>query len=111
MNMFHFGLSFLCLLLTTVIVAQSDELSESTPQPINGLFANREMDTRLRIAYPPLREADIMYQTTVERVIDSREKLNLPFRHPEKGFFVSLLTGIEAGEIVLYDPAYPDFSQ
>ncbi|MEO1256254.1 MAG: gliding motility protein GldN, partial [Bacteroidota bacterium] len=47
----------------------------------------------------------------VERVIDSREKLNLPFRHPEKGFFVSLLTGIEAGEIVLYDPAYPDFSQ
>lgn len=104
MKFTHFGPLSLCLFLTVSLFAQE------TP-PVDGLFATTTMSERQHLAYPPIREADITYQTKVDRVIDSREKLNLPFRHPEQGFFQAMMAGIENGAVKLYDPAYPAFTQ
>ncbi|MEM9835920.1 MAG: gliding motility protein GldN, partial [Bacteroidota bacterium] len=80
-------------------------------QPVDGLFATNQMLTRTALAEPPLREADLLYSKRIERLIDTREKINLPFRHPQKGFFLALEAGLQAGEVVLYNPAFPAFSQ
>lgn len=101
MHPIRIGLSLLCLAVTLSLSGQS----------LKGLIPTDQIDHRPILPYPPVREADIMYATHIDRVIDTREKLNLPFRHPERGFFLALQQGLDAGAVQLYDPAFPDFSQ
>ncbi|MEZ4988352.1 MAG: gliding motility protein GldN [Saprospiraceae bacterium] len=56
------------------------------------------------LSFPVVREADILWEKRVWRVIDTREKLNLPFRHPDLSLFQALYEGIQAGQITLYSP-------
>lgn len=50
----------------------------------------------------PIREADIAWQKRIQRVIDSREKLNLPFRSVESNLFGVLRTMISNGDITAF---------
>lgn len=79
--------------------------------PIDGLFAENGLENRRLLPYPSLRQADLVYEKRQTRCLDSRELLNLPFRHPDYGFFQAIVAGIEAGDLAIYDPAFPDFSQ
>ena len=61
------------------------------------------------IPYAPVREADIMFEKTIWRMVDLREKQNLPLYYPTAniGSRVNLvnllLKGVESGEITAYD--------
>jgi gliding motility associated protien GldN len=65
------------------------------------------------IPYAPIREADVLYERTVWREIDLRQKQNYPLYYPiaptkkiggRVNFFTLLMEGIERGEITPYDP-------
>lgn len=54
------------------------------------------------LAYEPIREADIVWQKRIWRVIDTREKMNQPFMEPNRPFFVILKEAAEKGDIKIF---------
>lgn len=63
------------------------------------------------LPYEPIREADIAWQKTIYRVIETREKMNLAFRSPVRPFFEILRDLGLNGDIVLFkdDAGKPDY--
>lgn len=79
-------------------------------RPVNDIVEKRMIDERRVLAYQPLREADIFWEKRVWRVIDIREKMNLPFAYPEKPFFTILMDAAVNGDISVYDTEDDKFS-
>jgi len=50
--------------------------------PIDGLFERKHVINRKPIPYPSIREADVLWSKKVWRIIDLREKMNLPLYYP-----------------------------
>ncbi len=64
------------------------------------------------IPYDNIREADVFWKKRVWRVIDAKEKINLPFVNPKEPFISVLFDAIKNEQIRVYDPAVgDDFSQ
>lgn len=80
-------------------------------QPQTDLVDRQILEDRQTLDYPPLREADIFWERKVWRVIDVREKLNLPFSYPAQPLFDILKEEALAGNINLYDPAYDPYQK
>ena len=59
--------------------------------PVDDIVEKRIINERRVLPYQPLREADIFWEKRIWRVIDIREKMNLPFAYPEMPFFVGPL--------------------
>lgn len=83
-----FTLFAMMLLAATFAFAQDDELDGSTLEqpvrkPVETPWAQVNIgDFAEPIAYPPVRQADVMYYWTVWRIIDLREKVNHPLYFP-----------------------------
>ena len=58
--------------------SESEE-SGTEPIVIDGLYERTIAKEREPLAYEHLREADIFWQKRIWRVIDTRQKMNLPF--------------------------------
>ena len=71
-------------------------------QPIDDIVEKRLIDDRRVLPYQPLREADIFWEKRIWRVIDIREKMNLPFAYPEMPFFTILMDAAVNGDISVY---------
>ena len=54
------------------------------------------------LPYEPLREADIPWERRMWRLIDVREKINLPFINPLEPFFTIIAEGAKSGEIKVF---------
>lgn len=52
--------------------------------------------------YQPIREADIVWDKRIWRVIDVREKMNLPFIYPVRSFFSILVEAAVNGDIKIF---------
>lgn len=50
--------------------------------PLDNIFEKEHMQNRRPVPYPSLREADILWSKRVWRIIDLREKINLPMYYP-----------------------------
>lgn len=66
-------------------------------------------ETRL-LPYDHVREADIFWEKRIWRIIDIREKMNLPFAYPERPFFSILMESAINGEITVYSTEDDKFS-
>ncbi len=102
-------LSCLCLIGSTlVLLAQTETMQIEAPTPAQKSWLNGGAATEFvsspPLPYAPVREADILWEKRVWRVIDTREKINLPFRHPEQGLFNVLAEGLGSGELNAYSP-------
>ncbi len=62
---------------------------------------NLMADSRV-IEYEPLSEHDVMWQRRIWRVIDTREKINQPFRNEDRAFFTILQEMAMEGEITVF---------
>jgi gliding motility associated protien GldN len=96
----------LALLLVPVLPAQdigsSASGSKSHPTPVVDIVDRRAIGTRSPLAHPPVREADLLWEKRVWRVIDVREKLNQPFAYPERPLYAILTEAIHREEIAAY---------
>lgn len=75
---------------------------EDDDAPIDGIVKKRLVEEREILTYEPIREADIFWEKKVWRVIDIREKMNLPFAYPEMPFFSIVMDAAVNGEIDTY---------
>lgn len=102
-----FGLVFL-LGICNIANAQEPEniLTESSDpsagQPLDDVVSKRISEEKRLLPYDHVREADIFWEKRIWRVIDIREKMNLPFAYPERPFFSILMDGATTGEITVY---------
>ncbi|MEL7221008.1 MAG: gliding motility protein GldN [Bacteroidota bacterium] len=63
------------------------------------------------LPYAPVREADILWEKRVWRVIDTREKMNMALRSPGNSLFEAIEQGLEQGAINAYAPQSDRFTE
>ena len=64
-------------------------------RPMDGVVEKKTVLEKQVLAYDPIREADVLWEKRIWRVIDIREKLNQAFGYPEQPFINILLKGIQ----------------
>lgn len=84
---------------TTIITESSDPLEDIY---VDDIVQKRLIFETKVLPYEWVREADIPWERRIWRVIDIREKINLPFAYPEKPFFTLLADAAESGEIKVF---------
>ncbi|MBK8194207.1 MAG: gliding motility protein GldN [Lewinellaceae bacterium] len=106
----------LCLLMFfyagTMLLAQdpeqieikSEEIYDEEPSdaPLDDVVKKDIMTERRVLAYQPIRESDIFWEKRIWRIIDVREKMNLPFAYPEEPFFKLLSDAATKGDLPVY---------
>ncbi len=104
------GLCFLFSCFFTSISAQEPEeeirtessVPDDEDKPLDDIVEKRLIEERQVLEYEPMREADIFWEKRIWRVIDVREKMNLPFSYPEMPFFTIVMDAAINGEITVY---------
>ena len=70
--------------------------------PIDDIVDKRITSEKRVLSYDPIREADIFWEKRIWRVVDVREKMNLPFAYPERPFFTILMDAAMSGDVTSY---------
>lgn len=101
------------LLLAGTAAAQT---TDPAPLEVAGIplddITNREVIAdHQALRYAPIRESDILWEKRLWRVIDVREKMNLPFAYPGAPLARILGEGALDDHITVYDPGDDRFSQ
>jgi gliding motility associated protien GldN len=108
--------TLLCLLLvfatSTALLAQVNEEVEATGEetevvtegeaPLDDIVKKDILLERRVLTYQPVRESDVFWEKRIWRIIDVREKINLPFAYPEEPFFSILSNAASKGDLPVY---------
>ncbi len=102
-----FGLVFFLAFGNIAMAQQPDNiLTESSDpnagRPLDDITQKTITSEKPVLAYDHVREADIFWEKRIWRVIDIREKMNLPFAYPERPFFSILMDAATSSEITVY---------
>jgi len=97
---------FLSIILL-ILVCFTSTLSS---QPVSDIVESKILKEKSILPYPPIQERDIMWKKYVWRIIDVREKMNLPFVYPQAPFFKIMTSAAEKGELALYSPEDEQFA-
>jgi gliding motility associated protien GldN len=76
----RFGLILLSAFAISTQVSAQSVLGDE--KAYDGVFKREHISNRKPIPYTPIREADVMWKRRVWRIIDLREKINLPLYYP-----------------------------
>jgi gliding motility associated protien GldN len=109
-----------------VLQAQPDitggPLNNPSPNVIDGIYIKSNIPTKRMIPYEHVREADVIWEKRVWRVIDLREKINHTLYYPLDDFsgggewirhaqrwslWTVMRTHILRGDLTIYDPENP----
>ena len=94
------------LLSVQNLSAQTEPLNEASTVEKNSakddIVQRSILQEKQPLAYPPLREADILWEQDLWRIVDVREKINLPFVYPNAPLFSILTEAIETGTLAAY---------
>lgn len=93
--------------LSLCAFAQEAEVITESTEPddekyIDGIVQRTLTVENRVLPWEPIREADIAWEKRIWRVIDTREKMNLAFRYPEKPFVMLLKDLAENGDLVVF---------
>ncbi len=84
-----------------IMTTESGEPLQKRP-PLDDIVEKRLIKERRLLPYQQIREADIMWERRIWRVIDTREKINLVFRYEDRPFITVLMDAAKNGEITVY---------
>lgn len=110
-------LSIIAIAMTFSLMsfAQEEEPEEAQPfSGVNGIVKKEHIVNKKYIPYAYVREADVLWSKVVWRMIDMREKINLPMYYPtepigdRRNLITVILDAILAGDIVAYDAYQKD---
>ena len=88
--------------------------NHSQAQIVNGAFKRTDIIQKKPMPLPVPREADVFWSQKIWRIIDLREKINIPLFYPtieiegRMNLISLLLNGIENGQITPYDASLDD---
>lgn len=109
------------LLCTQMAFAQSPDDSEpassaieeiqTANEPLDDITTRSIVSQHAVLAYPPIREADILWEKRIWRVIDTREKMNKPFVAPQSSFFQIISNAVLSGDLTVYSTEDDKFSK
>jgi len=102
------------LIISLIVALSIAFLSYGQPAESNvldGAFKREVTVEKEILPYDHLREADAFWEKRIWRVIDVREKMNLPFAYPKEPFIEILLQAAENGEATLYDAIDDEFTE
>jgi gliding motility associated protien GldN len=95
---------FLILSLFSVSFAFAQDNLEEVEEKLDGAYEKVTLKEREIITYDHVREADVIWSKRIWRVIDCKEKVNLPFVHPKMGFVKVVHDAAKKGELQVYNP-------
>jgi len=101
----HIAASLLLLFVVGAVSAQP--LGDP---PRDRAFDEISYGEAMSIPYDHIREADVFWEKRMWRVIDFREKMNLPFAYPKLPLAQVLVDLVKSGEASAYHPLDDDFS-
>ena len=87
---------------------------QANAQIINGAYQRRDIIQKKTMPLPMVREADVFWSKKVWRIIDLREKMNLPLYFPSEemddrvNLISLLLEGVKSGQLTPYDARLDD---
>jgi gliding motility associated protien GldN len=91
--------------LAALAVANTSQ-AQTTPTPLYetpGAFPKQAVSQRAVVPWPYLREADVMFSRRIERVIDTREKINLCMKWPKNPMYDLIYKAVtEKGTLTPY---------
>ncbi len=102
------------LLFIVLSVFMASSMLKGQETVLDGLYEKAHVANRKPIPYVHVREADVLWSKTVWRVIDLREKMNLPLYYPTMNFdgrysLISLLMeGIQMGNLSAFSAKTDD---
>ncbi len=88
--------------------------NHTSAQIVNSAFKQTDIYQKKPMPLPSVREADVFWSKKVWRIVDLREKMNLPLYYPSievdgrKNLISLLLEGIKTGQITPYDARLDD---
>jgi gliding motility associated protien GldN len=97
-----------CAVAIAAAYAQPD--TEATPLTLDDITDRLVVRERAVLEFAPIREADILWEKRIWRVIDTREKMNLPFASPDANLYDILADAALAGDIQMYSTEDDRFS-
>ena len=103
----HLGVLIFFILGAFSLNAQNADIITESSVPDEDYYVDDIVQRRLMIEnrvlpYEPIREADIAWEKRIWRIIDTREKMNLTFRYPEKPLFTIFKDMVENGDIKVF---------
>lgn len=99
---------FLLVLFTAGMAKNADSQVLDSP-PRDGVYDKKATIEKKPISYPWVREADVVWEKRVWRVVDLREKMNQAFYYPEvphnelRSLTQVILDALKEGAITAYD--------
>jgi gliding motility associated protien GldN len=70
--------------------------------PLDGIVGKNTIVEKQVLPYESIREADVMWEKRVWRVLDVREKMNLAFSYPEEPFISIVMNGVKDSTLKAY---------
>lgn len=98
------------LLSLNFVFAQDPDPVEIAP-PMDDITERDVVADRATLSYQPIREADILWEKRIWRVVDVREKMNLPFTAPESPLFKIMSEAAMEGELPVYSTEDDKFTK
>ncbi len=98
------------LLLLALVMFTNQGFSQTVSSNVrDGIYDRFTYKERKILAYDHIREADVFWEKRIWRVIDLREKMNLPFTYPIMPFITILLNAAKTGEVTVYNGVDDNF--
>lgn len=90
---------------------EASDPDQPVDKPLDDIVEKKLVDAHRVLPYPSIREADIMFEKRIWRVIDVREKMNHAFTYPEDPFFKILSDAATKGDIRVYSTEDDKFTK
>jgi gliding motility associated protien GldN len=88
---------------TASAVNESGAPIQEMTTPLDGIYSREAVPQRRILAYDHVREADVMWEKRIWRVVDLREKMNHHFAYPVHPFFQVIKDLATSGKLNLYN--------
>lgn len=90
---------------------ETETLPPAVEPPLDDITSREIVADRSVLKYQPVREADIFWEKRIWRIIDTREKMNLPFVAPESPLFGIFVDAAMKGDLRVYSTEDDHFSK